>query len=122
MGEFESIVIEEQIITCRIGETIEERKNPQSISISTEVRLRTPFSQIAAERSLNHSICYATLAARFDQLARSREWVLVEELAEALVSLTFEEFPVSRTVSLLIKKFVVPDTAWVGIRMHRVRA
>ncbi len=115
------ILIEDQCIHCEIGLTEQERSFPQRLLISTSVGLENGLGSVASSVDLDTGLCYATLAECFKAVAQARSWTLVEELGEALTKAAFEQFPASSVIELTIKKFVVPETAWVGIRIERRR-
>lgn len=115
------LFVNEQSIHCSIGLTAEERAYPQRILLSTQIGLSTPMAEIGRSVDLSRGVCYATLAARFNEHARSRSWTLVEELAESLAELGFREFPAVNVIQIEIQKFVVPETSSVGIRITRLR-
>ena len=55
------------------------------------------------------------------EVAMSRSFVLVEELAETLTDALLLEFSLSSGVHLTIEKFVLPGVEWVGVDIHRSR-
>ena len=113
------VVIEDLELYARLGLTAEERAYPQRVLLSASVSLKTNKSGTSGE--LSDSVCYSTAARSFKREAESKEWVLVEELLEALSASLLEEQPAAEEVSLLLKKFAVPSTAWVGVQITRRR-
>ncbi|MCB0324825.1 MAG: dihydroneopterin aldolase [Bdellovibrionales bacterium] len=111
--------IEELMTYVRIGVTDAERAYPQRLLIS--LGIETDISEAAQQRDLTRGICYAALTQSILSFVGEREWVLVEELTEAVSGHIFDAFPAARAVQVMIKKFAVPGTAWVGIESTRTR-
>jgi dihydroneopterin aldolase len=113
-------VIAKKIETfCKIGCTAEERAFPQRLLVSA--RLGVDTRQAASTAELGDSVCYATVCALVRELASSRSWVLVEELAETCASRLFEQFALISDVNLVVEKFVLPGVEWTGIEINRRR-
>ncbi len=113
-------VIAKKIETfCKIGCTAEERAFPQRLLVSA--RLGVDTRQAASTAELGDSVCYATVCALVRELASSRSWVLVEELAETCASRLFEHFALISDVNLVVEKFVLPGVEWTGIEINRRR-
>ncbi len=104
---------------CRIGWPEDERLFPQRLLIS--VRLGVDTRPAAKSVRLEDSVCYLSVCDTVRELAASRTWVLVEELAEALAQRLFEGFPLVGTINMVVEKFVIPGVGWTGIEINRER-
>jgi dihydroneopterin aldolase len=116
----DAVLIEDLMVYAKIGCTEEESSYPQRLLVCAEVRLS--LSDAAESKQLNDSVCFSQLAALYSAVAGSTRWTLLEELAETLISQTFITHQEALEVTLKIKKFAVPNTAWVGIEMRRSRS
>jgi dihydroneopterin aldolase len=105
---------------CRIGWSEEERLFPQRLLIS----LRLGIDTRAAAKSirLEDSVCYLSVCDTVKELAASRTWVLVEELAESVTERLFEGFPLISSINMVVEKFVIPGVQWTGIEINRQRS
>jgi FolB domain-containing protein len=112
------ILIEELLLHARIGCSPEERIFPQRLLFSLEI------STSASEKfngDLEQTVCYAKTSELITQLTQSKEWILLEDLADEIVTCIFNSFTQAKSVSLTVKKFAVPHTSWTGIRYSRHR-
>ncbi len=120
VGGLDEIVLSEMRVYARIGLTPEERAYKQPIVV--DLRMRVPaWRSGRVLGDLSKSVCYSTAKQRVEALITGKEWVLVEELGEEVAKLLFLEFAALREVALEVRKFVVPETSWAGIRMVRSR-
>lgn len=119
-NDLDEIILSEMRVYTRIGVTAEERGYKQPIVI--DLKMRIPAWRSTGERGdLSQSVCYSTAKQRVEQLVTGKEWILVEELAEDVARLLFAEFARLREVAIEVRKFVVPETSWAGVRMVRGR-
>ncbi len=104
-------------VLARIGVPDEERAAPQKLSI--DVVMESDF------RGLNDDLArttdYAAVAAWLKAECARREVKLLETLAEELAAGLLEGFPQIRAVDLEVRKFVLPDTRDVSVRVRRAR-
>ena len=119
-SDLDQVIISEMRIYAKIGLTPEERAYKQPIVI--DLRLGVPqWRSSNAKGDLSQSICYSSAKQRVEDLITGKEWVLVEELAEETARLLFREFPRLMEAAVEVRKFVVPETNWAGVRMVRRR-
>lgn len=116
----DKIIIREFSVHTKIGYTAEERTNPQRIIVDLEIGI-DPWQAGSKEGDLSTTICYATVKDRIEKNIKNKTWVLLEELALETCSLIFEEFTRATEIKIQLRKFVVPDTKWVGLEFHRKR-
>jgi len=103
------------------GVTPGERAKPQPMAIDLE--LHCELGQAGLSDNLSHTIDYAAVVTRVVQVASAQETCLLEAMAERLLTMLFDDFPVER-VTLWIRKLHPPITSVtgsVGITIHRTR-
>ena len=76
------------------------------------------FTTAAAKDDLRWSINYETVCQRIRQFGENRSWRLIETLASELADALQSEFQ-PLALRLEIKKFVVPQTRHVAVRVTR---
>jgi len=114
----DKIIIREYSVHTKIGHTAEERTNTQRIIVDLEIGI-DPWQASSKEGDLSTTICYATVKDRIEENIKNKSWVLLEELALDTCSLVFNEFTRATEIKIQLRKFVVPDTKWVGIEFYR---
>jgi 7,8-dihydroneopterin aldolase/epimerase/oxygenase len=100
----------------RVGVPDEERAAPQRLLLSIDMGL--DFGPAAATDDLRHTVDYAAVCARLKAWGAEREWRLIEKLAADVAALLLAEHPVA-WVRVHLKKFILPETRWVGVRVER---
>lgn len=103
-------------VPIKIGCTSEERAFPQNLEIHCEVSM-----DLSSVHSLHNTICYMRIRDLILSLAQEQEWVLLEEFAEGISKTIFSQFPLAEAVNLELRKFILSDGNWVGIRTYRRR-
>ncbi|SLM48810.1 putative Dihydroneopterin aldolase and SAM-dependent methyltransferase (Modular protein) [Nitrospira japonica] len=115
------IVIERLEFQGRCGVTREERHRPQPLALDLE--LDCDMSSAAASEKLADTVDYAKVLERVEALGHTEDCALLERLAERILAVLFEEFPIER-VRLWLRKLAPPvaqTTASVGLRIDRIR-
>lgn len=115
------IVIERLEFRGRCGVTPEERTKPQPMAIDLE--LQCELGRAGFSDNLSHTIDYAAVATRVIQVASAQDVCLLEAMAERLLTMLFDDFPVEQ-VALWIRKLHPPITSVtssVGITINRTR-
>ncbi len=115
----DKVIISDLVLYAKIGWTAAERKTPQRLALSLEVSL--DLRAAAASRSLTDTICYSRLSRRLSEIAAGNDWVLIEELAEALCGSVLSENSHISAIKLLLKKFSIPDASWTGVEITRCK-
>lgn len=110
------IHIEELEIWSRIGVPDEERATPQRLTLSLSLEPRRDFRNL--EDRIESTIDYAAVCETAKQIATARPRKLVETLAEEIATGLLERFPM-RTICLEVRKFILPETKYVAIRIQR---
>jgi dihydroneopterin aldolase len=101
---------------CRIGVPDEERSDPQRLLISLE--LETDFSNAARADDLTMTINYHAVWLRVREICSEKERRLIETLAEEIAGNVLREFS-PETVRVEIRKFILPETRHVAVRIER---
>ena len=116
MDKQDTIYIKDQKISCFIGVPDEERKTSQELLISCTMVPRVGFETVADDIDL--TIDYHAVSLRIEEVAQKHERKLIETLAEDIAHTILEEFEVGQ-VSIKIKKFILPNTSYVGVSITR---
>jgi len=114
----DTIIISDLEVWVNVGVPDAERALPQRLLISLE--LETDFVAAAASDDLQGTIDYYAVWLAVSELASSRPWKLIETLASHIATLVLDRFRPA-AVNVEIKKFVLPQTRQVGVRLRRSR-
>ena len=102
----------------RVGVTEAERAAPQCLLLTLE--LAHDFRAAAASDNLTDTFDYFAITQRLLKFGDQREWKLIETLANDIAGLVLEEFSVP-TVSVQVKKFIIPQARYVSVSLTRSR-
>ena len=108
------IHISELELFSHIGVPDAEREHPQRLTVSITLFLRTEFASM--DDDLSKTVDYYALTRRVRALAAERPRNLIETLAAEIVECILTEFDVPR-VELELRKYILPDTAYVSVRL-----
>jgi 7,8-dihydroneopterin aldolase/epimerase/oxygenase len=115
----DNIHIEALELRARIGVSAAERAQPQRLTVALTLE------PVAGLRGLGdrieETVDYAAVCAAVGRLAGEGERSLLETLAEEIAALVLERYPL-RAVEIELRKFILPDTAWVAVRIRRETA
>ncbi len=117
VGAADSIRIHGLEVQTRIGVGDDERSRPQRLVL--DVVLETDFR--GAQDDIDRATDYAAVASWLTAECARREVRLLETLSEDLAAGLLERFPRVGAVVLEIRKFVLPDTESVSVRVRRAR-
>jgi dihydroneopterin aldolase len=115
------IIIERLEFRGRCGVTPEERAKPQPLAVDLELDCQLGPAGISDD--LAHTIDYAAVAQRVVEIGSTQDSCLIEAMAERLLTMLFDEFPVER-VKLWVRKLHPPITyvtGSVGVTVERTR-
>jgi len=104
-------------IFAHIGVPDAERRDPQRLLISLEMSVDS-FSHAAGTDNLAWTINYDDVVQHVKNLAAKRARKLLETLVEEMASDLLKTFPIKK-ITLEIKKFVLPDTRYVSVKIER---
>tara|TARA_Y100001934_G_scaffold257677_1_gene327039 strand:- start:381 stop:746 length:366 start_codon:yes stop_codon:yes gene_type:complete len=105
---------------CIIGIHPHERETPQRIELDLEVG--QDFAAAAASDDVQHTSDYALMAELLEELARERQYQLLETYAEEAACLLFERFAAISSIRMEIRKpQAVPAAAASFVNIERMR-
>jgi dihydroneopterin aldolase len=112
----DTILITDLAVFYRVGVPAEERAKPQRLLISVEMEL--DFTAAAASDDLTRTVDYHAVCQQLLAFGEGRTWKLIETLAVNIASMIQTEFNAGK-VSVEVKKFVIPEARYVGVRIVR---
>ena len=104
-----------------IGVTPEERTMKQRLSIDAEIE--TDIRVSAHSDSLKDALDYSRVARRVMEICRSRDFHLIETVAQLIADRILEEFP-AKQVRILVRKIspvLEPRVNYVSVEILRSR-
>ena len=102
----------------RVGVPDEERAAPQRLLLTVE--MEQDFTRAAAEDDLKKTVDYFAVSQDLLRFGESRSWKLIEKLAVDISEHVLRRFhPESVTVE--VKKFVIPQARWVSVKHRQSR-
>jgi dihydroneopterin aldolase len=102
----------------RVGVPDAERAQPQRLLLTVEMEAN--FSAATESDSIADTIDYFAVSQRLLKFGEGREWKLIEKLAADIADTILSEFK-PRTVSVEVKKFVIPQARYVSVALTRSR-
>lgn len=112
----DAITIADLEVFYRVGVPEAERAQPQRLLLTIE--LAQDFAAAAAHDNLNATIDYYAVCRRLQGLGEGRSWKLIETLAVEIAETLLHEFR-PRAVAVEVKKFILPETRYVAVRVQR---
>jgi dihydroneopterin aldolase len=104
-------------VFAHIGVPEEERRETQRLLISLEMSFAS-FAPAAKTDDLSRTVNYHDVAQRVRHVATKRPRKLLETLAEDIATEVLKSYPMQKLV-LEIKKFILPDTQYVSVKIER---
>ncbi len=107
-------------LPVRIGVTARERTFPQRLTVSLTLHPRHGFGGLEdrIERTINYSAVCQTLR---ELAAADRERCLIETFALEIAETVLARFDLCAAVDVDLRKYVLPDTDYVAVRLSRSR-
>jgi len=115
----DQITIKDLEVFYCVGVPDEERAQPQRLLLSIEMQL--DFKNAAAADELVETIDYFAVSQRLLHFGEGVHWKLIETLAVDLAQTILDDYG-PRSVTVEVKKFVIPKAAYVSTRITRVRS
>jgi 7,8-dihydroneopterin aldolase/epimerase/oxygenase len=109
-----SIVIRDLEVHYHVGVPESERAHPQRLLVSLEMEV--DVVQAIEHDDVSMTVDYHQVVQRLLAFGQNRSWKLLETLAWDMGSTVLDEFPV-RHLSLEIKKYILPETRYVSVRL-----
>ncbi len=102
----------------RVGVPDAERAKPQRLLLTIEMTL--DFSAAASGDDLQKTIDYAAVADFLLKFGDGRNWKLIERLAADVADELLARFK-PQSVTVEVKKFVIPQAQFVSVTLTRTR-
>ena len=112
------IVIKDLEVFYRVGVSEQERSATQRLLLTIE--LDHSLDAASKKDDLGATIDYYALAQRLLGLGEGREWKLIESVAVEVAGTVLREFG-GTAIAVEVKKFVLPQAAYVSVRVARHR-
>jgi dihydroneopterin aldolase len=103
----------------RVGVPDAERAHPQRLLLT--VVMESDFTAAAKSDGIADTIDYYAVTQRLLKFGDGREWKLIEKLAADIADVVLTEFKPS-SVSVEVKKFIIPQAKFVSVSLERSRA
>lgn len=110
------IHIEALEVRSRVGVAVEERAEPQRLTVTLTLEPARDFRALGDR--LEGTIDYAAVCEALKAIAAARPRRLVETFAEEIASGLLAQFPIRR-LTVEVRKFILPGTDYVAIRIDR---
>jgi FolB domain-containing protein len=112
----DTITLADLEVHYRVGVPDAERAQPQRLLLTVE--MQRDFTRAAASDDLRETIDYYAVSRRLLAFGEGRSWKLIEKLAADIAALVLAEFG-AEAVSVEVKKFIIPETRYVSVRLTR---
>ena len=110
------ICIQDLEVFYRVGVPNEERMESQRLLLTVE--MQSDVDEAARSDDLEKTIDYFAVTQRLLKFGEGREWKLIEKLASDIIDCVCAEFGAIGAM-VEVKKFVIPETRWVSVRVTR---
>ena len=101
----------------RVGVPDTERAQPQRLLLTVE--MEHDFTRAAASDDLRETIDYYAVSRRLLNFGEDRSWKLIEKLVSDIAAMVLADFG-AQAVSVEVKKFIIPETRHVSVRVRRL--
>ena len=114
----DAIHVQELELFARIGVPDEERATSQRLAVNLTMYATRGLSGL--DDAVENTVDYYVATRAVTEFAGQREYRLIETLAEGIAGMLLERFPLS-AVEIELRKFILPDAAYVAVRLRRER-
>ena len=114
----DTITIRNLEVFYRVGVPEAERAEPQRLLLTVE--MEHDFGTAATTDELGGTIDYFAVSRRLLHFGNDAQWKLIETLAVDLAQMILDEFKPD-TVTVEVKKFIIPQARYVSVRVTRSR-
>ena len=115
----DKIIINDLEVHYHVGVPDEERARPQRLLLTVE--MAHDFTAAAKTDDLTNTINYFAVCQRLLKLGEGKSWKLIETLAVDIANIVLSEFG-AKSVSVEVKKFIIPEARWIAVRLNRPSA
>jgi dihydroneopterin aldolase len=105
-------------LSSHIGVPDAERSEPQRLTVNITLTPANAFTGLGDD--IARTVDYFALTRRVRKLSAERPRKLIETLVEEIAQCCLTEFAV-RNVEVELRKYILPDTSYVAVRVHRAR-
>lgn len=112
----DTVIIQDLEVWYHVGVPESERALPQRLLLT--LHLGSEFTMAAQRDDLRWTIDYAAVCERLRRMGEGRRWQLIETLAVEIAELVRQEFGAT-TATVEVKKFILPQTRYVAVRVTR---
>lgn len=112
----DKIKITDLEVFYRVGVPEEERAKPQRLLITVE--MEHDFTSAVSRDNLAETIDYYAVSQRVLKFGEDCHWELIETLAADIAAMILDDFR-PRSVSVEVKKFIIPQAAHVSVAVTR---
>ncbi|MFT5464971.1 MAG: dihydroneopterin aldolase [Verrucomicrobiales bacterium] len=106
-------------VETHVGVPAEERAHPQTLKIDLCLSSTQPFDRL--DDDITKTIDYHAVWTRVHEIATNRPRKLIETLADDLAQQLLADFPLIAEISVVIHKFILPETDSVSVSTTRRR-
>ncbi|MEM7144023.1 MAG: dihydroneopterin aldolase [Verrucomicrobiota bacterium] len=106
-------------VEARVGVPEDERASPQGLEV--DIRMVPAGGFGGMEDDVARTVDYDEVAQRVRAKCGAGEWALIESLAGELAGELLGGYELLERVEVEVRKFVIPDCGYVGVRVGRER-
>jgi dihydroneopterin aldolase len=114
----DKIIIADLEVFYHVGVPAEERSRPQRLLLTVEMLHN--FTAAARSDTLTDTIDYNAVTQRLLHFGDGCHWELIETLASDIAAMVLEDFS-PNSVTVEVKKFIIPQTRYVSVQLTRTR-
>ena len=115
----DTITLTDLEVHYHVGVPEAERAQPQRLLLTVE--MQRDFTRAAASDDLRETIDYYAVSRRLLAFGEGRSWKLIEKLAADIAAMVLADFG-AEAVTVEVKKFIIPETRHVSVRLSRLRS
>jgi FolB domain-containing protein len=115
----DTITISDLEVFYCVGVPDEERATPQRLLVTVE--MQHDFGAAASGDELSGTIDYFAVSQRLLKFGDGVHWKLIETLAVDIAQMVLDDFQ-PRSVSVEVKKYILPQAKHVAVRLERNRS
>lgn len=114
----DQIIVRALELSANIGVPDEERQTPQRLTVDLVMEPASGFADLGD--SIERTVDYFAVSKAVQALARERPRKLIETLAEEIAAMLLSRYGL-RAVEIELRKYILPDTDHVAVRIRRER-
>jgi dihydroneopterin aldolase len=97
---------------------VTEAERAQAQRLLLTIVMESDFAAAAVSDDLTRTIDYFEVSQRLLRFGEGRQWRLIETLADQVATMILAVYP-AHSVSVEVKKFVIPEARYVSVRLSR---